>query len=97
MARVPEGAGKVRTGLHICRGNWSQDESTLLSGIYDPLKPYLERLSVRQLVLEYATERAVDLPRSRGIFSNRPVNSAIIATDKMRAVVAVAQAARRAL
>ena len=38
-----------------------QDESTLLSGSYQPLKQYLERMNVRQFVLEYATERAGDL------------------------------------
>jgi 5-methyltetrahydropteroyltriglutamate--homocysteine methyltransferase len=59
--RVLEGVVGVRTGLHICRGNWSQDESTLLQGSYHPLAPYLERLHVQQLVLEYATERAGSL------------------------------------
>jgi 5-methyltetrahydropteroyltriglutamate--homocysteine methyltransferase len=59
--RVLEGWGSVRTGVHVCRGNWSQDESTLLSGSYHPLKPYFERLGAKQLVLEYATERAGDL------------------------------------
>jgi len=56
--RVLEGVVGVRTGLHICRGNWSQNESTLLRGSYHPLAPYLDRLHVQQLVLEYATERA---------------------------------------
>ena len=51
----------VRIGLHICRGNWSRDESTLLSGSYQPLAHYLKRLHVRQLVLEYATGRAGDV------------------------------------
>jgi 5-methyltetrahydropteroyltriglutamate--homocysteine methyltransferase len=59
--RVLEGVAEVRTGLHICRGNWSQNESTLLRGSYHPLAPYLERLHVQQLVLEYATERAGSL------------------------------------
>ncbi len=59
--RVLEAASGVRTGLHVCRGNWSRDESTLLKGGYGPLKPYLERIRVDQLVLEYATERAGDL------------------------------------
>ena len=44
--------------MHVCRGNWSRDETTLLSGSYQPLAPYLERLDVAQLVLEYATDRA---------------------------------------
>lgn len=59
--RVLEGVVGVRTGLHICRGNWSPDESTLLQGSYHPLAPYLERIHVQQLVLEYATERAGSL------------------------------------
>lgn len=59
--RVLEDVVGVRTGLHICRGNWSQNEATLLRGGYHPLAPYLERLHVQQLVLEYATERAGDL------------------------------------
>lgn len=58
---VVEGFSGVRFGLHVCRGNWSQDESTLLRGSYQPLKPHLERLQIKQLVLEYATERAGDL------------------------------------
>jgi 5-methyltetrahydropteroyltriglutamate--homocysteine methyltransferase len=59
--RVVAGFDRVRIGLHICRGNWSRDETTLLSGSYQPLKPYLERMQIRQFVLEYATERAGEL------------------------------------
>jgi 5-methyltetrahydropteroyltriglutamate--homocysteine methyltransferase len=54
-------AGNVRTGLHVCRGNWSRDESTLLSGSYAPLAEWFERVPVTQLVLEYATPRAGEL------------------------------------
>lgn len=138
--RVVEGMEGVRTGLHICRGNWSQDESTLLRGSYEPLAPYLERLKVQQLVLEYATERAGDLisfegkelglgvvnPRTVGVesreeietsirqaltyfrpdqlflnpdcgfgtFSHRPVNSAEIAVQKLKAIAEAAQLLR---
>jgi 5-methyltetrahydropteroyltriglutamate--homocysteine methyltransferase len=61
LNRVLEGFDGVRTGLHVCRGNWSRDESTLLRGSYHPLQPVFDRIPVRQLVLEYATERAGDL------------------------------------
>lgn len=61
LNRVVEGVRNLRIGVHVCRGNWSRDESTLLSGGYHPLAPYLERLHVAQLVLEYATDRAGDL------------------------------------
>ncbi len=53
--------GGTRLGLHICRGNWSRQEDILLKGSYHPLVPYLERLDVRQLVLEFATPRAGEL------------------------------------
>jgi 5-methyltetrahydropteroyltriglutamate--homocysteine methyltransferase len=58
--RVLDGMPDVRIGLHICRGNWSTREDTLLSGSYAPLAPYLRRMQVQQLVLEYATPRAGD-------------------------------------
>jgi 5-methyltetrahydropteroyltriglutamate--homocysteine methyltransferase len=61
LNRVLPAAGDVRTGLHVCRGNWSQDESTLLRGGYPPLRPWFDRIGVDQLVLEFATERAGSL------------------------------------
>ena len=81
----------VRTGLHVCRGNWSRDESTLLRGGYRPLAGYLERLNVDQLVLEYATDRAGDVmsfygkelglgvvnPRTESVESPREIEEAV--------------------
>lgn len=58
LNRVVEGVEGVKTALHVCRGNWSRNESVLLQGAYDPLIPYFCRMKVRQFVLEYATERA---------------------------------------
>lgn len=51
----------TKIGLHICRGNWSTDESILLRGPYDPLIPYLKRMKVDQFILEYSTPRAGEL------------------------------------
>ena len=59
--RVAGGLSGARIGLHVCRGNWSRQESTLLTGSYHPLTPYLARLDVDQLVLEFATPRAGEL------------------------------------
>jgi 5-methyltetrahydropteroyltriglutamate--homocysteine methyltransferase len=64
LNRVTEGLEAetgVRTGVHVCRGNWSRDETTLLKGSYGPLAPWFEQMRVKQLVLEYATPRAGDL------------------------------------
>lgn len=58
IGRVVEGVQGVTTALHICRGNWSQQEDVLLEGSYDPLVPYLARMPIDQFVLEYATPRA---------------------------------------
>ena len=64
--RVIDGIEGARIGVHVCRGNWSRDETTLLRGSYRPLAPYLERLHAMQLVLEYATERAGTLLKFEG-------------------------------
>jgi len=58
--------GPVRA-LHICRGNWSQDESVLLKGAYDDLIPHLKRMDVDQFTLEYATPRAGPVTALRGL------------------------------
>jgi 5-methyltetrahydropteroyltriglutamate--homocysteine methyltransferase len=61
LARVRRRSPRPHIGLHVCRGNWSVDEATLLAGAYHPLAPWLARLDVDQLVLEFATPRAGEL------------------------------------
>jgi 5-methyltetrahydropteroyltriglutamate--homocysteine methyltransferase len=89
--RVVAGVQGTRTGVHVCRGNWSRDERTLLRGSYHPLAPYLERLAVTQLVLEYATGRAGDLLAFRGkelgLGVVNPRTDAVEAADDVRAMV----------
>lgn len=58
--QVVDGFEKIRTGIHVCRGNWSRDENTLLTGDYVPLIPAFKRMNVDQFVLEFATPRAGD-------------------------------------
>ncbi len=53
--------GKTRTGLHICRGNWSKREDVLITGDYLPLIDCLRQMKVDQFVLEFATPRAGEL------------------------------------
>jgi 5-methyltetrahydropteroyltriglutamate--homocysteine methyltransferase len=89
--RVVSGVRGVRTGVHVCRGNWSRDERTLLRGSYHPLAPYLERLEVTQLVLEYATERAGDLlafgGKELGLGVVNPRTDAIEPAESIRELV----------
>ncbi len=58
MNRVVEGIHGSILAVHVCRGNWSRNEDVLLSGPYDGLIPYLNRMKLDQFVLEYATARA---------------------------------------
>lgn len=62
-----------RTGLHVCRGNWSRREEVLITGDYQPLVPCFQAMNVRQLVLEYATPRAGDLAVIGRAFSGREI------------------------
>lgn len=59
--RVVAGFDDIRTGIHVCRGNWSRKEETLLTGDYLPLLPAFSNMNVNQFVLEYATPRAGEI------------------------------------
>jgi len=61
MNETVGGIDGVRTGVHVCRGNWSRREDVLLTGNYGPMLPYLMEMEVDQLVLEFATPRAGEL------------------------------------
>jgi 5-methyltetrahydropteroyltriglutamate--homocysteine methyltransferase len=61
MNRVTEGVQGVRTGVHVCRGNWSKHEHVHLQGNYGPMLPFLVQMNVDQLVLEMATPRAGEI------------------------------------
>jgi 5-methyltetrahydropteroyltriglutamate--homocysteine methyltransferase len=58
---VLSGLPRERTALHVCRGNWSRDESVALSGPYTPLVPLFATLPVGTFFLELATPRAGEL------------------------------------
>jgi 5-methyltetrahydropteroyltriglutamate--homocysteine methyltransferase len=92
---VVEDVPARRIGLHVCRGNWSRNESTLLSGNYHPLAPYLERLRVHQLVLESATDRAGDLLR----FDGKELGLGVVnpRTDTVESPAEICSAVDRAL
>lgn len=61
MNETTAGIDGVRFGVHVCRGNWSRKEEVLLKGNYGPMLPYLMRMNIHQLVLEFATPRAGEL------------------------------------
>jgi 5-methyltetrahydropteroyltriglutamate--homocysteine methyltransferase len=61
MNAIVQGVDGIETGVHVCRGNFTRNESGLLTGSYEPMLPYLLLMQLDQLVLEYATPRAGDL------------------------------------
>lgn len=56
--RVIAGLPHDRLALHICRGNWTTDESAALRGDYRPLLKLLSNVHVGTLFLECCTHRA---------------------------------------
>ncbi|MCZ6166932.1 cobalamin-independent methionine synthase II family protein [Campylobacter ureolyticus] len=51
----------LKIGLHVCRGNWSKDESILLKGSYLPLIELFEDVLPDILFLEFSTPRAGEI------------------------------------
>lgn len=58
---VVDGLPRERIALHVCRGNWTPDESVALSGSYAPLIPTLAGMRVGAYLLEACTPRAGDM------------------------------------
>lgn len=58
---VTEGIPRERIALHVCRGNWTPDESVALAGDYRPLVDTLASMRVGAYLLEMCTPRAGEL------------------------------------
>ena len=52
---------EILVSLHVCRGNWSRDESILLTGPYTPLLPLFEETLPNILTLEFSTPRSGEI------------------------------------
>ncbi len=84
---VVQGITGVKTGLHVCRGNWSRKEETLLVGDYAPLVKYFREMKVDQFVLEFATARAGNLSVLEGLSGGKELGLGVVnpRTDVMEA------------
>jgi methionine synthase II (cobalamin-independent) len=89
----------VRTGIHVCRGNWSRREDVLLTGDYTRLLPAFTAMRVRQFVLEYATPRAGDVDVVGPALGDREIGLGVVnpRTDEPEAVEEIVGRAREAL
>lgn len=100
MNRVLDGfTGKVRTGIHVCRGNWSKREDVLITGDYQPLVECFSEMKVDQLVLEYATPRAGELEIIGQALSDREIGLGCVnpRTDIAESVESIVERSREAM
>lgn len=67
LNRAVEGVDASRTAVHICRGNWTTDESVALSGDYRPLLSYFSSARVGTFFLELCTPRAGEIEVLKGL------------------------------
>jgi len=95
--QVTEGIIGTEIGLHICRGNWSQNEDVLLEGSYDKLIPHLSRMNVDQFVLEYATPRAGSIEVLKDLPAAAKLGFGIVnpRTEEIESPVAIAERVKR--
>ena len=68
----------MRTGVHVCRGNWSRREDVLLSGDYEPLVNAFSRMKIDQHVLEFATPRAGDIKVVGASLAHREIGLGVV-------------------
>ena len=78
MNTVLRGIDGMHLGVHVCRGNWSRKEESLLNGTYEPLLTYLTSMQLDQLVLEYATPRAGELAAFEKYAKKREIGLGVV-------------------
>ncbi len=78
LNEVTRGLPEERLGLHICRGNWTRDESAALAGDYRPLLSVLKRARVGSLFLELCTERAGEAEVLRDIPDDKRIGVGVV-------------------
>lgn len=61
MNAVVDGFPRERIAMHVCRGNWTPDESVALTGSYAPLIETLAGMKVGAYLLEMCTPRAGEM------------------------------------
>ncbi len=64
---VVDGFPIDRVAVHMCRGNWTADESKAMTGDYRPLVDTLAALHVGTLFLELCTPRAGEMALLKGL------------------------------
>jgi 5-methyltetrahydropteroyltriglutamate--homocysteine methyltransferase len=97
--KVVAGFDDLRIGIHVCRGNWSRKEETLLTGDYLPLLPAFTNMNVDQFVLEYATPRAGEIEVVGKALNHKELGLGVInpRTDEIESVEFIVGKVEKAL
>lgn len=95
MNAVVAGFPRERTAMHVCRGNWSPDESVALAGDYRALLPHFKQLDVGSFMLELATPRAGEIEVLRELPDDRRIGVGVV-NQKLKTVESVEEILTRA-
>lgn len=90
-----EGFPLERVGLHICRGNWTPDESACLTGDYAPLVSTLRQMNVGTYFLELCTPRAGEIDVLTALPGDRRIGVGVV-NQKHARIEGVEEIAARA-
>lgn len=98
LQETVKGLPAERLALHVCRGNWTPDESVALSGDYRPLLPVLAKVPIGTLVLELCTPRAGETDVLKAIPDDRRIGVGVVnqkhaAVESVDEIMAKAQRA----
>ena len=99
LNEMVRGLPRERMALHVCRGNWTRDESAVLAGGYSPLVDLLRRIDVGVLFLEMATPRAGDAAVLRSLPGDRRIGVGVVnpKTSEVEPVETVRERISRAI
>lgn len=91
---VLEDMPRERIALHVCRGNWTPDESVALTGSYEPLLPTLAGMKVGAYMLEACTPRAGDIALLKALPKDARIGVGVV-NQKSQLVETVDEVAAR--
>ena len=97
--QVVDGTPLERTAIHICRGNWTRDESAALRGDYRPLMPILKDLKVGNYLLELCTPRAGEIEALKELPPDRRIGVGLVnqKTDTIESPAEIVAKAKTAI
>lgn len=75
---VVAGFPRERTAMHVCRGNWTPDETVALAGDYRPLLAHFKQVEVGTFMLELATPRAGEIEVLRELPDDRRIGVGVV-------------------